>query len=298
MPTIIEDYKGQYFVSVVIPTLGGETLKKTIESLNSGIIIPKEILICIPEEHASDIEKFSYENVQVIKTKCRGQVVQRIEGFKKSSCDYVIQLDDDIIVDKHCISSMIKVFDTHESNNIAVAPSLINISTGESVYKKPDKNRLIASLYYWLMNGSLGYQPGKIDKTGTPVGFDIKNEEVSILESDWLAGGCIMHHRDNLVLDNYFPFNGKAFGEDVMHSLILKDRDTKLYIQPKSKCYLELDPMTAPIFSDFLINLKSEIKIRKHYMGLISGRTIRIDIYYIITVIRFLYKKLIISLKT
>ena len=284
--------KAMQSVSVVIPTLGGESLSATITQLNKGSVIPEEILVCIPEKEAFRFGNILFPNVRVIKTRCRGQVAQRIEGFKKTSSKYVLQLDDDMLVEEHCIKYLLEVIN---SNNIktAVAPSLIDLATNSSVYKKPDKNPLVASAYYWLMNGTSGYQPGKIDKTGTPVGFDTKKTGTVILESDWLAGGCVMHHKTNLVLDDYFPFNGKAFGEDVMHSLKLKEKGVKLYIQPKSECHLELVPMTAPTFSGFLNNLKSEIKIRKYYMKSISDESIRIDIYYIITVIRFLVKKLI-----
>ena len=37
-------------ISVIIPTLGGENLDKTISYLNNSIIIPDEIIICIPEK--------------------------------------------------------------------------------------------------------------------------------------------------------------------------------------------------------------------------------------------------------
>jgi len=283
-------------VSVVIPTLGEVSLQKTISQLNKGSIVPAEILVCVPQDQELKADVSSFSNVKVIKTECRGQVRQRIEGFKKASCEYVMQLDDDIDIDEDCIAYLLEKFMEHDPK-VAVAPSLINLLTGESVYMKPDQPPWVAYIYYWIMNGSHGYKPGGIDKTGSPVGFDTKKYGTVILESDWLPGGCVMHHKDNLVLENYFPFSGKAFGEDVMHSLKLKERDVKLYIQPKSKCYLEIVPMTAATCSDFLINLKSEIRIRKHYMKSISEESIRIDIYFILTVIRFLIKKLIINLK-
>ena len=39
-------------LTVVIPTLGGDSLFKTIELINSGTIVPEEILVCIPKEEA------------------------------------------------------------------------------------------------------------------------------------------------------------------------------------------------------------------------------------------------------
>ena len=56
-------------VSVVIATLGEASLKPTIESINNGSVIPKEILICVPEEYAKNLESFSFSNVKILKTK-------------------------------------------------------------------------------------------------------------------------------------------------------------------------------------------------------------------------------------
>ena len=69
-------------VSVVIATLGSQDLGKTISSLRSGSLPPKEILICIPEKEASNVKILQSDEVKVVVTVCRGQVAQRVEGFK------------------------------------------------------------------------------------------------------------------------------------------------------------------------------------------------------------------------
>ena len=70
--------KRQLPVSVVIATLGGDVLKKTIALLNQGEGWPAEILSCIPEADATNADYVAaIENVHVIKTPCRGQVAQR-----------------------------------------------------------------------------------------------------------------------------------------------------------------------------------------------------------------------------
>jgi len=278
--------------SVVIPTLGGATLKNTISLLNEGSIVPSEILVCIPQEQAFKKDDFEFSNVKIIKTERRGQVAQRIEGFKNASCPYVMQLDDDINVDVNCIKYLLDVIELR-GPNVAVAPALIDMSTNESVYKKPAKPTCISTFYYWLMNGVSGYQPGKVDKTGTPVGFNTKSTNIELIESEWLAGGCVMHHRDNLILNNYFPFEGKAFGEDVIQSFRLTKKGIKLFIATKAVCSLEIIPISAYTFSEYLINLKSEVVIRKYYMKLMSRDSFRIDIYYFISIIRYVIKKYI-----
>ena len=183
-----------YPMTVVIATLGGDSLKGTIEALNRGSIVPDEILICIPANEAHKVQNLSYRNVKVLVTDCRGQVAQRAIGFQNASHDVVMQLDDDILVDEHCIEHLLKTLKKCGSK-VAVAPSLMSLSTGESVYKKPERNKILLKIYYWIMNGSAGYQPGKIDKSGSAVGVDTKNANKESFDVEWVAGCCVMHYR-------------------------------------------------------------------------------------------------------
>lgn len=92
-------------LSVVIATLGGGSLKKTIEHLNAGSVVPFEILICIPMENSAKVDDLFFDNVRVIKTACSGQVSQRSVGFKRSTGRFVLQLDDDMFVEKKCLEN-------------------------------------------------------------------------------------------------------------------------------------------------------------------------------------------------
>ena len=49
---------------------------------------------------------FFFKNVKKISTKNKGQVFQRIEGFKLAKNDYVLQLDSDIRVSKFCLEHL------------------------------------------------------------------------------------------------------------------------------------------------------------------------------------------------
>ena len=53
-----------YPMTVVIATLGGDTLKGTIETINKGTIVPDEILICIPGNEAYKVQNLSFQNVE------------------------------------------------------------------------------------------------------------------------------------------------------------------------------------------------------------------------------------------
>lgn len=279
----------QYPLSVVIATLGGVTLTKTIEFLNRGTVVPLEILICIPEKEFHLVEPLLFDNVKVIKTKCRGQVAQRALGFQSASHEFVMQIDDDMLVDDNCIEHLLKTIRAYGANAV-VAPSFVNLSTGESVYKKPDRNIFLQETYYWFMNGSAGYQPGKIDKSGSAVGIDPQNENDVLFDVEWLAGGCVMHYRKNLVLEDYFPFQGKAYCEDIIHSYYLKSKGCRLMLDANAICKMEVIPSSTFGVKEFLKNLVSDFRARKYAMNLCSRNSSRIYLFYLFSCLNYVYK--------
>lgn len=279
-------------VTVVIATLGGPTLESTIEALNRGIVIPNEILICIPKDEASRLCNSCYSNVKVVATECRGQVAQRAIGFNIASNDYVMQLDDDLLVDERCVQSLLETLRISDRKT-AVAPALLNIATGESVYKKKTMNRIFQRIYYWFMNGTDGYQPGRIDKSGTAVGIDTTGENGKIFNVEWLAGGCVMHHKENLVTCDFYPFVGKAYYEDVIHSYHLRAKGIGLKIDSGAICWLEIPHVLNYGAFEYLKYLSSDYRARKYSTHLYSKNHLRIYIFYTLNYLAYVCKKII-----
>lgn len=280
-----------YPLTVVIATLGGDSLKGTIKALNRGSIVPSEILVCIPVNEVHKVQNFSYRNVKVLVTDCRGQVAQRATGFRNASHDVVMQLDDDILVDEHCIEHLLKTLKIL-GTEVAVAPSLMSLSTGKSVYKQPERNKIILKVYYWLMNGSAGYQPGRIDKSGSAVGIDPKNVNNETFDVEWLPGGCVMHYRKNLVLENYYPFEGKAYYEDIVHSYHLRSKGIGLKVVAGARCWLEPIPASSYGHREYLRYLASDYRHRIYCMRLYSRRSFRIYLFYLVRYLSYLCKKM------
>jgi len=50
-------------VSVVIPTLGGAQLSKTIATINAGSFVPDEILVCIPGQYSENLKSIEDSNI-------------------------------------------------------------------------------------------------------------------------------------------------------------------------------------------------------------------------------------------
>ena len=90
-------------LSVVIPTLGGIQLKDTIKALQNSSIQPLEILICIPNSSELLVNIDLSDNVEIIRTNKKGQVFQRMTGFLAAKGELVLQIDDDVCLEKNTI---------------------------------------------------------------------------------------------------------------------------------------------------------------------------------------------------
>lgn len=270
-------------VSVVIPTLGGESLIETIQQLNKGTSIPEEILVCIPIGESCSVENLSFINVKIVRTDCRGQVAQRAEGFKQATCKYVMQLDDDIIVEHHCLEYLVKVLES-QKGKCSVSPSLRFIETDKTCY--PQKSNMILNkIYYFLINGTNGYKPGTITKAATEIGVDSTHLNSEFIEVDWVPGGCLLHSRENLILNNFYPFSGKAFCEDLYHSFFLKEKSIKLFISKKAIAWID-DPRKQNNLLQFsLKNKLSDYKARRHYLRMASKSLFWMNTYYILVIL-------------
>lgn len=278
-------------VSVVIATLGGDMLAATLLSLNEGSFVPEEILICIPEENAHFVLPLECFNVKVLKTNFRGQVAQRAFGFARANCDLVMQLDDDILLDHHCIERLVNAM-VILGSNAAVSPALIAQHSGQSVYAKPSVPKFIESFYFWLMNGVSGYQPGKIDLAGSAIGVDPVLAEERLVEVEWLAGGCVLHRQKNLVKENFWTRQGKAYCEDVVHSHILIQRGIRLFVDTSARCELEVTSQSTLGFSAFFIELYRDFCARKYYMHRLSRSSVRIYLHYLVRIASYAFARL------
>lgn len=96
--------KQQYALSVVIATIGGEVLRPVLAMLNSGERVPAEILICVPSKEAADMHDFGHDNVRIIATPVRGQVAQRAFGLQLAQQSFVMQMDDDILIEPQSVA--------------------------------------------------------------------------------------------------------------------------------------------------------------------------------------------------
>jgi len=224
-------------VSVVIATLGGPSLSATIDQLNRGTLRPAEILICIPAEYAHRVESLSGPNVSILETPCRGQVAQRAYGFCAVTNPFVLQLDDDIGVRPDCLEHLVRFLERHPRSS--VIPKFFDVATGgyNAFHTPTGSQSLFRRLLFRAINGPQGYQPGQIGLSGVNMG--VPEEPGDWYGLGWVPGGCVLHRREDLILADYYPFPGKAFSEDLFHSLLLRRKGISLLRCGAAACDLD-----------------------------------------------------------
>ena len=189
------------------------------------------------------IELNDFDNVKIIISPIKGQVQQRIFGLKKSTQNYVLQLDDDTIVHSNDLIKIINKLKQLGPGN-AISPINCDIEKKISVtqVEKNLKSLLFNIFSFFLAGSKWGVNKmGTISKSGVVYGVDpnyVKNK--TIHSQEWLSGCCVAMFKQDLILDCYYPFSGKAYFEDVIHSIILRKRKVKLWSLISAKCYTRI----------------------------------------------------------
>ena len=275
-------------VSVVIATLGGVLLKSTIVNLNSGSVKPFEILLCIPSNFYHRVSGYDFPNVRVIKTNVKGQVAQRAKGFLSAKCSYVLQLDDDINLHNHCIKSLL----THIKKNKSTSACPVLYDNDSKKYHSfmvfSNTSSFFDKIILKIINGSDGYVPGKISKSGVNMGLPEFPGDYNDL--DWVPGACVLHRKENLVTFNYFPLKGKAYAEDLFHSHYLIKKGVYLNRVGEAKCYVDFKSNKVSFFGLFE-SYNAYLKSMRIFIKLIDASNVRLHIYVLVRIIQLIFNK-------
>lgn len=278
-------------LTIVIPTLPKNYPRTWIQQLKSYITFGVQVIIILPMGYETKIlpnDLANIPNVQVCVADSIGQVTQRIFGFCKADTVYVMQMDDDIYLDVDSLVQLIDAFKNLESNS-TLAPRLLAKEVNVTLQSNPDW-RSIRGIYRQICARILHGLPwlnspsGCITPSGYGYTYSSHRVDADPSPAEWLPGGCILHHRNNLILEPFYPFSGKAYVEDLIHSFYLRQKGIKMYyllsvsaLTPApDKKQLDIDP--AELFLDF--------RARKYYVELIGGSLSRMKIIYIFKAIK------------
>jgi len=281
----------RHIISVVIATLGGDVLLDTIGILNKGTIRPDEILICIPEKFKNTVPKNLPNNVRLVTTSFMGQVSQRIVGFKEVRNNLVFQMDDDVHL--HPMALEILADGVAElGTSCSLSPALINRLNEESIYIKSRATSLSLKIYFYIISGLTHPIPGTILTCGVGLGRSPSKDDPPYMRMEWLPGGCVMHNKVNLVTEEFYPFQGKAYCEDLIHSHILAVKGIKLYVAKNANASIILESPFDMRVRDFLLYLRKDYKARSYFLTLKSLSKYRMVIFYTLQSFIYIVKKL------
>jgi len=270
-------------VSVVIATLGGDTLETTIGRLYQGKVVPSEILVCIPEENASRVQNLSFRDVRVLKTQFRGQVAQRAHGFKHARFPLVLQLDDDVLLEPEAVEELVRALRQLGPGN-AVAPIYRDPVTGRCLHSfRSGLAGWFQNLYAFLVcDAPWGKsRMGVISSASVAYGVDETLCNAELVKVEWQPGGCVLCYQNELVTESFYPFDGKAFCEDLVHSLLRRERGTQLWVMSKAIC------LTSGVrVGDSLLSIGTEMKHRRYVVRLSGGKEWRLGLWAIVDTIK------------
>jgi len=270
-------------LSVVIPTLGGIELEDTIEALQNSSIRPMEILICIPNSSELLAEIDLSDNIEIIRTKKKGQVYQRMIGFLAVKGDLVLQIDDDIILVKNAIKRLVYCLDSL-SGKAAISPNLLKQGTDQSAFSR-NSNTISRRFSDWVLNGRSGYKPGVLSLSGVGFDLDFNDNTQENTESEWIAGTCILHRSQNLITQDFFPFSGKAYSEDIIHSILLRQNGVKLYVCNNAIAYVGATP-----YPDSLIEFYRQYQATKYAVNLQRKGFVRLNLFSFLRLIKIILR--------
>jgi hypothetical protein len=242
----------------------------------NGTLYPDEILICIPQDLAEKVRHLSDDIVKIIPTTVKGQVKQRAVGFREAAFELVMQLDDDVLFEKDSIEKLVRILRDIGKGNV-VAPVYYGLQTGKCIHELKTgllaipKNLfdMVICAAPWGVN-----KMGKVTPVGINYGIDDKYANSDLLPTEWLPGACVISFKEDLVLEDYFPFEGKAYCEDIFLSYYRSRLQLKSWVATRIKVFTDL---TKPEY-DILI-VEKVIDIRRYYLKLTGGPKWRLFLY-------------------
>ena len=266
-------------LTIVIPTVGEKSIFECIKCIKNSSYQPKEVFLVIPNEYSQRISSLenNKDSIKIIKTNSKGQVLQKIKGFNKVSSKYMMQLDADILLEKNAIKILHK-FMVEKNNKVAVAPLLIPNNSNKFKYKFNFFN----FIKNYIISGSNNLKSGIITDIGYNTWFEIEELTRPSYLVEWLPGGCILFSKEFSIDYNYYPFKNKAYCEDIIHSICLKQKDIKLFLLPKAQAYnIGYKKSKTKVFDKI-----KEFNVRYYLLKKIKGNKIRFLIWFIIYVIK------------
>lgn len=234
-------------VSVVIPSLGGKSLEETISCIYQSTFSVHEIIVVLPTDHEFLARSQFSDKLKVLHAGRKGQVYQRSIGFEAASGELVLQLDDDFKFDSDVLDVLVQTLLALGPGHV-ISPLYRDSLTG--IFSESD-HRLIGGLRSVYLSLLGGLPRGK-EKFGAfspltcSLGVCLKYLDSPLHKVGWLPGGFVFQYSCDLIHGNFYPFQGKAYGEDLLHSELRRVRGLRQFIVSEVFVYTRLAHQGVP----------------------------------------------------
>lgn len=263
-------------LTIIIATNLKNIQKTNISQINNYASNDIKIILSIPPE-LDVIKTFKLgfsEKILIINSKLTGQVKQRQYAYKFCKTKFIMQMDDDIEFDTKKINTLLLHFRKlpHKS---CLAPYLNLKHNSFSKISSIARNLFLYS--------DLFPKPGSIARSAFPVPYvKLKKSPNTLYEEvNWLPGGILILRKEDIIKEDYFPFKGKAFCEDLIHSFILKEKGIKLYISNKLSFKTPIESYRNLNLFNFSKLIKNDFLIRNYYRNLVKNKFLPFLVAYL-----------------
>ena len=223
-------------ITVVIPTLGSKNMNGTLKILNSNKNI-KKIIISLPKKFKLKNYKKNIKKIQIIHSKSKGQVKQRISAFKFIKTNNVIYMDDDLIIDNKLVNNLLNM-KLQMGLRSVIAPIYLERKNNKKIHPLDGDFffKLKKIIHFFLFGTPTNFKRmGTVSLAGSCYGVDSDYVKKNPFKTSWIPGGCFIISKKYMINFDYFKSDGKAFCEDLILSHLLKKNKIDLYVDTNSK---------------------------------------------------------------
>ncbi|MAK12364.1 MAG: hypothetical protein CMI73_01640 [Candidatus Pelagibacter sp.] len=298
----------EFNFSIIIASVGRQSLLSVLKCLNDSTRLPKEVIICLPQQdkYEIDINSLNSTNskfeIKIIKSHEKSQTIQRLQAFKNISCEFLMQMDDDLFFEKNFLEKMILKYNIllkqYSGSNICLAPLYRFLKNKKPVHTYGFKFRnntikLIYNLYFKIFHKlPFGNKKlGKVSCNSIPFGVYFSSEKIDFVKTEWLAGGCILMNSDSFTNYNHHPLMGKAYTEDIISSFLrIKEKKAKHFVSLNTDIFIEDYDKFADIEVNFFKDTIREFKSRLLYVKITKGNYLYFFFWYFLYIFMKVYK--------
>lgn len=110
-------------------------------------------------------------------------------------------------------------------------------------------------------------------------------------EVEWLPGGCVLHHRENLILEDFYPFVGKAFAEDLFHARLLRINNVRLVREPNAIAQVSQSSAKAEGIYHFLKIMIQSIRAHWLFVRMSNKSSTRFCLFVVVNIFAICVRK-------